>query len=91
MKVKAVYWAVAAVVVLALYLLLNPPTEFVSTNQSDVSRFGPDSLDVQMGMGTFRPDPPSMLAPPRNLKPLLLFPPSEEDLAKLSGPPASLQ
>ena len=91
MKVKAVYWAVAAVVVLALYLLLNPPAEFVSTNQSDVSRFGPDSLDVQMGMGTFRSDPPNMLAPPRTLKPLLLFPPSEQDLAKLSGPPATVQ
>jgi hypothetical protein len=30
-------------------------------------------------------DPPHMLNPPEEVPPLLLFPPSAEDLAKLSG------
>jgi len=92
MKVKSIYLAVGAVVLLALYLLLNPPApDFGSKNPSDVARFGSDSLDVQMGMGTFRSDPPSVMANKPQLKPLLLFPPSREDLERLSGPAATLQ
>jgi hypothetical protein len=91
MKVKSVYLAVGVVVLLALYLLINPPApEFVSKNQVDVVRFGPDSLDVQMGMGTFRWDAPNVFAAKPEIKPLLLFPPSREDLERLSGPAVSV-
>lgn len=87
-KSKIVYMAAAAVVLLALYLLVgSSSTETVSTFAKDVNRFGPDSIDVQMGMGTFRRDPPYTYASQPEMKPLLLFPPSETDLAKLSGPP----
>jgi len=92
MKVKSVHLAVGAIVLLALYLLLNPPApDFVSTNQRDVVRFGADSIDVQLGMGTFRRDPPNVFASKPELKPLLLFPPSREDLERLSGPAAMVQ
>jgi hypothetical protein len=92
MKVKSttVYWIAAAAVAVALYILIaasSPP--LTATYSKDVDRFGPDSVDMQMAMGTFQPDPPYMMAPATAtgaLKPLLLFPPSETDLEKLSGP-----
>ena len=90
-KSKTVYWIAAAVIVVALYLFVNPPAAgFVATRTDDVSRFSPDTLDVQLAMGGFTRDPPKTLASPPPLKALLLFPPSEEDLNKLSGPPTSV-
>jgi len=89
-KIKTVYVIAAVAVVLALYLLLNPPAgDFTATYSKDVSRFGPDSVDVQMAMGTLHSDPPHTMVPSPPLKPTLLFPPSETDLAKLSGPAGS--
>ena len=90
-KSKTAYWIAAAAIVLALYLFINPPSPgFVATRTDDVSRFSPDTLDVQLAMGGFTRDPPKTLASPPPMKPLLLFPPSEEDLKKLSGPPTSI-
>ena len=90
-KSKTVYWIAAAVIVVALYLFVNPPAAgFVATRTDDVSRFSPDTLDVQLAMGGFTRDPPKTLASPPPLKALLLFPPSEDDLNKLSGPPTSV-
>jgi hypothetical protein len=90
-KSKAVYLLAAAVILFALYLFINPPAaDFVATRTDDVSRFSPDSLDVQMAMGGFTRDPPKTLASPPPMKPLLLFPPSEEDLQKLSGPASNV-
>jgi hypothetical protein len=75
----------------ALYLLVNPYTgEFTATYSPDVSRFGPDSVDMQLAMGTIQRDPPKTMASVPVMKPLLLFPPSEEDLKKLSGPPSEV-
>lgn len=86
MKVKTLYWIAAAFVVLALVLFLNPPKpDFVASNSEDVSRFT-DSVDVDMAMGTLHSDPPTMMVGKESLKPTLLFPPSQDDLAKLSGP-----
>ena len=91
-KSKTVYWIAAAAIVLALYLLVaTPTTTFTATYSKDVDRFGPDSVDVQMAMGTLHSDPPHIMSPTPSLKPLLLFPPSEEDLKKLSGPPAIVE
>jgi hypothetical protein len=90
-KTKIVYWIAGAAFALALYLLISQSTStFTSTYAKDVDRFGPDSVDMQMAMGTLQTDPPYIMAPKPALKPLLLFPPSEEDLKKLSGPPASV-
>lgn len=49
-------------------------------------RFLPEnSVDISMAMKLITHDPPSMLAPPEPGPPLLLYPPSEETLARLSG------
>jgi hypothetical protein len=90
-KSKTVYWIAAAVIIVALYLFVNPPAAgFVATRTDDVSRFSLDTLDVQLAMGGFTRDPPKTLASPPPLKALLLFPPSEDDLKKLSGPETSV-
>jgi hypothetical protein len=90
-KSKVVYLATAAVALFVLYLLLVPSTPvFVSTFGKDVNRFGSDSVDVQLAMGTMPFDPPHMLSSPPPAKPLLLFPPTETDLEKLSGPAANM-
>jgi hypothetical protein len=50
------------------------------------ARFTPsESIDLSMAMKILTHDPPRMLNPPQEVPPLLLFPPSAEDLAKLSG------
>ena len=54
--------------------------------QKDHSRFTPaESIDIAQAMKLVTHDPPQMLAPPESVPPLLLFPPSAEDLARLSG------
>jgi hypothetical protein len=91
-KSKIVYWIAAAAVALALVLLVaTPAPTFTATYSKDIDRFGSDSVDVQMAMGDLHSDPPHIMAPTASLKPLLLFPPSQEDLEKLSGPPANVQ
>ncbi len=53
----------------------------------DRSRFTPaESIDVAQAMRLVTHDAPKMLAPPAKGQPLLMFPPSEQDLARLSGP-----
>jgi len=53
----------------------------------DHSRFTPtESVDIAMAMKLVTHDAPKMLAPPEKIPPLVLYPPSEEDLARLSGP-----
>ena len=53
----------------------------------DSARFTPtDSVDVAMAMKLVTHEPPRMLAPPAAIPPLLLFPPSAQDLERLSGP-----
>ena len=55
--------------------------------QKDHSRFTPsESIDVAQAMKLVTHDPPTMLAPHEPVPALLLFPPSAEDLARLSGP-----
>jgi len=90
-KSKVVYLVTAALAVFVLYLLMIPSgSGFVATFDKDVSRFGSDSVDVQLAMGTMPFDPPHMLSSPPPAKPLLLFPPTETDLEKLSGSAASM-
>jgi len=52
----------------------------------DRARFTPsESIDVAQAMRLVTHDPPKMLSPPQAAPPMLLFPPSAEDLARLSG------
>jgi hypothetical protein len=91
-KFKATYWIAAGAMLVALYLLLNPPAPALGASYGlDVNRFGPDTVDMQMANGNLHTDAPYMMAPPKPaLNALLLFPPSQQDLEKLSGPPATI-
>ena len=54
--------------------------------KKDHARFTPsESIDVAQAMRLVTHDPPKMLVPPQGVPQLLLFPPSSEDLARLSG------
>lgn len=53
---------------------------------NEKKRFLPqNSIDISMAMKLITHDAPNMLAPPAPQPPLLLFPPSEETLERLSG------
>lgn len=60
--------------------------EMTKSVESDRRRFRPEnSLDISMAMGLITHDPPQMLNPPSQGPPLLLYPPSAETLARMSG------
>lgn len=67
---------------------VNPVTAYVNkVDQLERKRFTPEqSVDVAMAMKLVTHEPPRMLAPPEPGPPLLLFPPTEQDLERLSGP-----
>ena len=80
---------VLAIVLAFAYITLTPNRlrEKVAADIAKVnSRFTPsESIDLSMAMKILTHDPPQMLNPPDKVPELLLFPPSAEDLAKLSG------
>lgn len=52
----------------------------------DKKRFTPnESVDIAMAMKLITHDAPKMLNPPTDMPPLVLYPPSEEELTRLSG------
>mgnify|MGYP000110677774 CR=1 FL=1 len=78
------------IIVLGFGWLALPADIKMKVIQSDIrkdhSRFTPtESIDVAQAMKLVTHDPPSMLAPPESVPQLLLYPPSAEDLARLSG------
>lgn len=79
--------------VLGFWYLANPSSyqaQIARDVVRDKMRFSPqNSLDIAMAMGLVTHDPPQMLAPPEPGPPTLLYPPSESDLARLSGPQTS--
>lgn len=93
MKVRTrnlVLIALAVVLVVAMATLIPMPTDATKFIQKDIerdhARFTPtESVDIAMAMRMVTHDPPKMLAPPSPVPPQLLFPPSAEDLARLSG------
>lgn len=53
---------------------------------NEKKRFLPqNSIDISMAMKLITHEPPNILAPPSPQPPLLLFPPSKETLARMSG------
>ena len=57
-----------------------------AADAKDRARFTPsESIDVAQAMKLVTHDPPAMRVPPQAVPPLLVFPPSAEDLARLSG------
>jgi len=87
------YWLIGALLAVALLFgLLSVPgtaydAEVAKDVESDRARFSPtNSLDIAMAMKLVTHDPPKSLAPPQPNPVTLLYPPSAEDLEKLSGP-----
>lgn len=84
--------AVVLAVLVGFAYMLFPPSNVVdqmvrSDAAKDNARFTPgESVDVAMAMKLVTHEPPRMLAPPEPIPTLLLFPPSEQDLERLSGP-----
>ncbi len=89
-KNLAIVGLVLALVLGFGFLVVRPDLKMaaIATDiQKDHSRFTPtESIDVAQAMKLVTHDPPKMLAPPGSVPPLVLFPPSAEDLARLSGP-----
>jgi len=87
------YWLLGLVlVVLVLFgVLAAPKTSYDDEVSKDVEkdrmRFSPaNSLYIAMAMKLVTHAPPNPLAPPEPSPVTLLYPPSAEDLEKLSGP-----
>lgn len=78
------------VVGIGFYFLARPvdvaKTIQSSDVQKDVSRFTPhENLDIAMAMKIITHDPPKMLNPPNEMPPLVLYPPGEDELKRLTG------
>ena len=77
-------------VIIGFVWMLIPVDRLHQKIASDITkvnaRFTPaDSIDLSMAMKIAGHESPHMLNPPTEVPPLLLYPPSDEDLAKLSG------
>ncbi len=87
------YWLLGLVAVIAvLFGVMAAPKDVVVSEaekavEIEKSRFSPtNSLDIAMAMKLVTHDPPKTLAPPQPSPVTLLYPPSAEDLERLSGP-----
>lgn len=66
--------------------VVDLPSRVQQDLANEKKRFLPqNSLDISMAMKLITHDEPNLLAPPTPQPPLLLFPPSEETLERLSG------
>lgn len=66
--------------------IIDLPARVQMDSTNEKKRFLPqNSIDISMAMKLITHDPPNMLAPPSPQPPLLLFPPSEEMLERMSG------
>ena len=90
-------YAVVGLVILLIagfWSLANPSSyasQLAKTSIQEKLRFSPgQSVDIAMAMGLVTHNSPQMLNPPAPGPLLLLYPPSAEDLARLSGSSTSL-
>jgi len=84
LRTWGVLFLVIAIVLLFGYIF-GTAGQFQSTYDPDTKRFSENSIDVAMANGTVKHETPTMYAAPSASKTQLLFPPSEEDLQRLSG------
>lgn len=87
---KYMLLALVLAVIVAFAYLMTPANPLQQKIDADIvkvnARFTPSqSIDLAQAMKMVGHDSPHMLNPPEEVPQLLLFPPSEEDLAKLSG------
>lgn len=90
MKKSHLLFALVVAVIAAFAFLMVRPDRLKQKVASDVekvnARFSPaESIDLSMAMKMITHESPQMLNPPAEIPPLLVYPPSSEDLAKLSG------
>lgn len=90
MKKSYLLFALVLAIIAAFVFLmvrLDPLQQKIASDIQKVNaRFTPDaSVDLAMAMKIITHAPPQMLNPPAEVPPLLVFPPTPEDLAKLSG------
>lgn len=77
--------ALFAIVLVLLFGYIFASTGFQSGYEPDVKRFTENSIDVAMANGSVKHETPTMYAAPSASKTELLFPPSADDLERLSG------
>ena len=66
--------------------IVDLPARVQSDLANEKKRFLPEnSVDISMAMKLITHEPPRMLNPPAPQSPLLMYPPSEETLQRLSG------
>lgn len=91
-RTRTLLLALLVLVVIGVIAYTSIPASKVAADvQKDVQKeralFTPDqSVDIAMAMKLITHDPPKTLAIPTPMPPMLLYPPSEEELARLSGP-----
>ena len=97
MKRQTIVLGVLAVLLILTFVLMGAqqkafpgvidlPARVQQDLANEKKRFLPqNSVDIAMAMKLITHEPPSMLNPPAPQQPLLLYPPSEETLARLSG------
>jgi hypothetical protein len=90
MKKSYILLALVLAVIAAFAFLMVRPDRLKQKIASDVqkvnARFTPsESIDLSMAMKLTTHEAPQMLNPPAEVPQLLMFPPSDEDLMKLSG------
>ena len=83
--------ALILVVVIGFAYIVVPANEVATQVAADVQKeralFTPtQSVDIAMAMKLVTHDPPKTLAIPTVMPPMLLYPPTEEELARMSGP-----
>jgi predicted Holliday junction resolvase-like endonuclease len=87
---KVLLAIVVVAVIIAFAYMVMPVNRLQQKIASDIAkvnaRFNPsNSIDLLMANKSVTHESPVMLNPPVEVPPLLLYPPSAEDLAKLSG------
>ena len=90
MKKSHILVAIVLAVIAAFAFLVMRPDRLHQKIASDIqkvnARFTPsESIDLSMAMKLTTHEAPQMLNPPAEVPQLLMFPPSPEDLMKLSG------
>jgi hypothetical protein len=68
--------------------IIDLPARVQRDLANEKKRFLPEnSVDISMAMKLITHEPPRMLAPPGPQPPLLMYPPSEETLERMTGSP----
>lgn len=87
-KILLVVFIVAVIVAFAFMIVPRDVAKEMQDNDvvSDKKRFTPnESVDIAMAMKMITHEAPKMLNPPSEMPPLLLYPPSDDELKRLTG------